>query len=105
MTEEEKKPHVPQEETFHEGPMSLLNKAMKSNSQVLVSCRNNRKLLGRVRAFDRHMNMILEDVMEAWTERPKGNKGKKAKPMNRERYFKKLLLRGDSVILIIKNPK
>eukprot|EP00826_Nyctotherus_ovalis_P016263 TRINITY_DN1469_c0_g2_i1.p5 TRINITY_DN1469_c0_g2~~TRINITY_DN1469_c0_g2_i1.p5 ORF type:complete len:105 (+),score=31.57 TRINITY_DN1469_c0_g2_i1:1591-1905(+) len=102
-TEEQK--HIPQEDTFNEGPMSLLTKSVKSNIQVLVSCRNNRKILGRVRAFDRHMNMVLEDVMETWTERPKGNKGKKAKPMNRERYFKKLLLRGDSVILVVKNPK
>ena len=36
--------------------------------QVLISCRNNRKLLGRVKAFDRHCNMILENVKEMWTE-------------------------------------
>lgn len=36
--------------------------------QVLVSCRNNHKLLGRVKAFDRHCNMILENVKEMWTE-------------------------------------
>ena len=101
----EKKKHLQQEEIFHEGPMSLLAKSMKANIQILASCRNNRKILGRVRAFDRHMNMILEDVLETWTERPKGNKGRKAKPMNKERYFKKLLLRGDSVILVVKNPK
>lgn len=31
-------------------------------------CRNNRKLLARVKAFDRHCNMILENVREMWTE-------------------------------------
>ena len=36
--------------------------------QVLISCRNNRKLLGRVKAFDRHCNMILENVKEMWSE-------------------------------------
>lgn len=36
--------------------------------QVLINCRNNRKLLGRVRAFDRHCNMVLENVREMWTE-------------------------------------
>lgn len=35
---------------------------------MLISCRNNRKLLGRVKAFDRHCNMILENVKEMWTE-------------------------------------
>ena len=37
-------------------------------SQVLINCRNNRKLLARVKAFDRHCNMILENVKEFWTE-------------------------------------
>jgi hypothetical protein len=36
--------------------------------QVLINCRNNRKLLGRVKAFDRHCNMVLENVKEMWTE-------------------------------------
>lgn len=36
--------------------------------QVLINCRNNRKLLGRVKAFDRHCNMVLENVKEFWTE-------------------------------------
>lgn len=37
-------------------------------TQVLINCRNNKKLLGRVRAFDRHCNMVLENVREMWTE-------------------------------------
>jgi small nuclear ribonucleoprotein (snRNP)-like protein len=36
--------------------------------KVLINCRNNKKLLGRVRAFDRHCNMVLENVREMWTE-------------------------------------
>ena len=44
--------------------------------QVLINCRNNRKLLGRVKAFDRHCNMILENVKEFWTEvRERGGAG------------------------------
>jgi len=37
--------------------------------------RNNKKLLGRVKAFDRHCNMVLEGVKEMWTELPKTGKG------------------------------
>lgn len=99
---EEKKEVVP-EETFHEGPLSLLKESVKSNSQILVYCRNNRKLLGRIRAFDRHMNMVLETVCEIWTEMIKG-KGKKLKTKNKERFISKMFLRGDSVILVVKNP-
>lgn len=33
-----------------------------SASEVLINCRNNRKILARVKAFDRHSNMVLENV-------------------------------------------
>jgi small nuclear ribonucleoprotein (snRNP)-like protein len=39
--------------------------------QVLVNLRSNRKLLGRIKAFDRHMNLVMENVKEIWTEFPK----------------------------------
>ena len=51
------------------------------------------------------MNMVLESVVEMWTEVPRGNKGKKAKPVNRERHIGKMFLRGDSVIFVLRNPK
>ena len=103
MATEESKPA--QELTFNAGPMSLLTKTVKSNAQVLISLRNNRKLLARVKAFDRHMNMVLENVCEMWTEMPKGNRGKKSHPVPRERYVSKMFLRGDSVVLVLRNPK
>ena len=87
------------------GPLSLLTKTVKSNAQVLISLRNNRKILARVKAFDRHMNMILENACETWIEVPKKCKGKNAKPVVRERFINKLFVRGDSVILIVRNPK
>ena len=39
------------------GPFSVLYKAVQANTQVLVNVRNNHKLLGRVKAYDRHMNL------------------------------------------------
>ncbi len=114
---------------------------------MLINCRNNRKLLGRVKAFDRHCNMVLENVKEMWTEVlpqlsccarpaachtssvpalithtrkppvralsvagvaqiPKTGRGKKgSKPVNKDRFIPKLFLRGDSVILVLRNPK
>ncbi|XP_050366194.1 uncharacterized protein LOC126784711 isoform X3 [Argentina anserina] len=50
------------------GPLSILMLSVKNHTQVLINCRNNRKLFGRVRAFDRHCNMVLENVKEMWTE-------------------------------------
>nr|CAD7203943.1 unnamed protein product [Timema douglasi] len=76
-----------------------------STNRVLINCRNNKKLLGRVKAFDRHCNMVLENVKEMWTEQPRTGKGKKkAKPVNKDRFISKMFLRGDSVIIVVKNP-
>mmetsp|Transcript_24839 Transcript_24839/g.58277 ORF Transcript_24839/g.58277 Transcript_24839/m.58277 type:complete len:112 (+) Transcript_24839:346-681(+) len=87
------------------GPFSVLWKAVKGNTQVLINVRNNHKLLGRVKAYDRHMNLLLEDVKEMWTETSKGGKGKtRGKAVNKDRYVSKMFLRGDSVIIIVSNP-
>jgi len=94
-----------EEEEFNVGPLSVLTQSVKNNTQVLINCRNNKKLLARVKAFDRHCNMVLENVKEMWTELPKTGKGKKkAKPVNKDRFISKMFLRGDSVILVLKNP-
>ena len=51
-----------EEEMFKTGPLSLLTEAVTTNTQVLINVRNGRKLLARVKAFDRHCNMVLESV-------------------------------------------
>ena len=94
-----------EEEEFNTGPLSVLTQSVKNNTQVLINCRNNKKLLARVKAFDRHCNMVLENVKEMWTELPKTGKGKKkSKPVNKDRFVSKMFLRGDSVILVLRNP-
>ncbi|ELW65462.1 Small nuclear ribonucleoprotein Sm D2 [Tupaia chinensis] len=93
-----------EEEEFNTGPLSELTQSVKNNTQVLINCCNNKKLLGRVKAFDRHCNMVLENVKEMWTEVPKSGKGKKSKPVNKDRYISKMFLRGDLVIVVLQNP-
>lgn len=46
-------------EDFSKGPLSVLWHSVKNNTQVLVNVRNNHKLLGRVKAFDRHCNLYV----------------------------------------------
>lgn len=62
MTEEELRQQ--EEVEFNTGPLSVLQQSVKNNNQILISCRNNHKLLARVKAFDRHCNMVLENVKE-----------------------------------------
>ncbi|KAF7436982.1 mRNA splicing protein [Pleurotus ostreatus] len=106
-----------EEHEISQGPLSVLQQAVRNHTQVLISLRNNKKLLARVKAFDRHSNMVLENVKEVngasafnvdtykdplqmWTELPKG---KNKKPVNKDRFISKMFLRGDSVILILRN--
>lgn len=86
---------------FTSGPLSLLQTAVRQHTQVLISCRNNRKLLGRVKAFDRHCNMVLENVKEMWSETSRTSDGKKGRVVNKDRFISKMFLRGDSVILVL----
>uniref|UniRef100_A0A2K5PS11 Small nuclear ribonucleoprotein Sm D2 n=1 Tax=Cebus imitator TaxID=2715852 RepID=A0A2K5PS11_CEBIM len=74
-------------------PEELQKREEEEFNTVLINCRNNKKLLGRVKAFDRHCNMVLENVKEMWTE-----------PVNKDRYISKMFLRGDSVIAVLRNP-
>ncbi len=85
-----------EQEELSKGPLSVLMKSVKNNTQVLINLRNNHKLLARVRAFDRHCNMVLENVREMWTEVPAGSGGK-GKPVARDRVISKMFLRGESL--------
>lgn len=83
---------------FKHGPLSLINDSVITKNPVIVSLRNNHKIIARVKAFDRHCNMILENVKELWTEK------KNKRVINKERFISKLFLRGDSVIVVLKAP-
>ncbi|USP78428.1 small nuclear ribonucleoprotein Sm D2 [Curvularia clavata] len=83
------------------GPLSILQTAVRTRTQVLISCRNNRKILARVKAFDRHCNMVLENAKEMWTETPRLANGSYGRKVNKDRFISKLFLRGDSVILVL----
>ena len=92
-----------EQEEFSMGPLSALTQSVKNNTQILINCNNNKKLLGRVKAFDRHYNMGLENVKEMWVEVPKKGKDKKrSKPVNKVCFISRIFLRGDSVILVLR---
>ena len=48
-----------EEHEISQGPLSVLQQAVRNHTQVLISLRNNKKLLARVKAFDRHSNMVM----------------------------------------------
>lgn len=82
--------------TMESTPFYPLSESIKNNRPLIIFLRNNRKLIGYLRAYDRHMNLILENVKEIQSKETQ-NKNKNFY----ERYFSKLVLRGDSVVIIL----
>ena len=62
----EEKPKI-QEDNFNVGPFSLLTKSVKANNEVLIALRNNKKLLGKVKALLVTEQSFMRKVdMEMW---------------------------------------
>lgn len=93
-------------ETFDEyqsGPLSIILSSVQNQTPILVQLRNDRKLIGTCCAFDHHMNLIMENVIEMWSENVKSGDSSSHK-VNRTRNISKLFVRGDSIVLIVKDP-
>ena len=65
-------------------PLDALSELL--DNQVLVRLKNGMEIRGKLRAFDIHINLVMEDA-----EFQDGDVGKK---------FKKLFLRGDMILFI-----
>lgn len=87
------------------GPLSLVRRAMVRTRPVIVSLRSNRKVVGRVVAYDRHYNLLMADAKELGVVRSR-NKGKRKKE-GREvcRRLGNVFIRGDTVILVASGPQ
>ena len=83
-------------------PSELVERCVGSPLWVLM--KSERELVGTLRGFDVYVNMVLEDVRELWTEVPRGAKGSRAQPVNKDRVIRKMFLRGDNVIVVVANP-
>jgi len=77
-------------------PMSLLSEIVREKNLAIIFLRNNKKIIANVKAFDKHFNLVLENIKEI------SNKYTKTTPgIFKERYIGKMILRGDSVILVL----
>ncbi|ABA27372.1 mRNA splicing factor (nucleomorph) [Bigelowiella natans] len=84
----------------NKGPFMLLSKVTKLNSKIIISSNDNHKFYGFIRGFDKHCNLMLEDVTEIWKEETTDARSLKKKVVIKEKFIPKLFFRGDAVILI-----
>lgn len=81
-------------------PLSLLEQLVESGTACVVSCRNDKKLYGVLRAYDKHFNLVLEHVRELWQDR--GAVSGSMMAGVHERYIPKLFVRGDTVVFVLR---
>lgn len=70
-------------------PFDDLNKAVEQ--QVLVKLKGNRMISGVLKAFDVHLNLVLENAEET---------NKKEDGTEEKEKHAKIMVRGDNIILI-----
>ena len=73
------------EGTFESRPLDALNSSR--NKRVIVELKNNRQYVGKLKAFDIHVNIVLEEA----EERADGEV---------KRKLGNLFIRGDMIVLI-----
>jgi len=78
-----------EEKSMTKRPFDDLNKAL--DQQVLVKLKGNRSISGMLKAFDVHLNLILENAEET---------GKKEDGSEEKEKHAKIMVRGDNIILI-----
>jgi small nuclear ribonucleoprotein len=75
--------------------MELLQTSI--GAQVLVELKGRKKIKGKLRGFDQHLNLILEDAEEISTD-PETNEQTVVQ-------VETVVVRGDNVILVSPPPK
>jgi small nuclear ribonucleoprotein (snRNP)-like protein len=80
------------QEYFSTRRLGILTRPVENNSQVLINCRDNRILLGRVSTFDKRCNMALKEVTVMWIRVSNmETKGETVAPLYRDRFVIRIL--------------
>lgn len=81
----------------------MLSKLLKANSLILISLRNNHKIVCRLRKFDKHFNLIVYDAT-IYKKMKSKNRGIKKREEGYECeeivQDKEIYIRGDSLIYV-----
>jgi small nuclear ribonucleoprotein (snRNP)-like protein len=89
------------------GPYTVLLDCFKRKSRICVTIRRVNSIrgtcVGLLVAFDKHMNIVLLDVVERYTieQRQVGRSGNmETVELPRQRHLKQIFIRGDNVVMV-----
>lgn len=87
--------------TDQRGPLDMVKSGL--NKQIYIKLRNDRELVGKLQAYDHHLNMILENVEEIHTSVELDEETYEQVYKQEKRQVPMLFVRGDGVILLSKH--
>merc|ERR1712113_317547 len=90
--------HSSQASQAIDDPLGLVRLSL--DERIYIKLRNERELVGRLHAFDQHLNMILGDVDETLTTVHVDEDTLEEMFKQQKRHIPMLFVRGDGVILI-----
>ncbi|MCF2139476.1 MAG: hypothetical protein K9W44_05410 [Candidatus Lokiarchaeota archaeon] len=64
---------------------------------IIIKCKRNKTFKGILKSFNAHLNVLLEDVDYTYFERDSENE---ENLIEKTEKFKKIVLRGDSIVFI-----
>lgn len=70
------------------------------SKQIYIKLRNDRELVGKLNAYDQHLNMILEDAEETHTSVELDEETYEQVYKQSKRSMPMVFIRGDGVILL-----
>mmetsp|Transcript_17470 Transcript_17470/g.39560 ORF Transcript_17470/g.39560 Transcript_17470/m.39560 type:complete len:83 (-) Transcript_17470:8-256(-) len=78
-------------------PYDFLTASIKNNKNVMLVLRNNKRIIGKVVNYDKHLNLLLDNVIEIKFNAEKFSDSIKIK----SQFMSKVFLRGDNIVLIL----
>lgn len=81
-----------------EEPFEMIK--LNLNREIYIKLRNDRELVGKLHAYDQHLNMILENVEETLTTVELDEETYEQVYKQTKREIPLIFIRGDGVILV-----
>lgn len=78
-------------------PFDYISGCVRNDKSVMIILRNNKRMIGKIINYDKHLNLLLENVNEIKFVGENFSELIKIK----SKFISKVFLRGDNIVLIL----